>query len=436
MDEINQVTIGIDLGSTSTSIAFDVNGGDESEVQILNNWPAAMKWSYDQVPRGPEIATIVYYDPHATRSFGWTKDRFEVVTERDTLKPGLFAATNFISRLSPPGDYPDEWKSALLPGTKTPEDVTLDYLRHLRLNILQQIVDEGYSGEVARLHFVITVPAFWDTVTRNRFRQLATTAGFVRAESAGQTLSFISGLEAALSQSVYLHAGVPSSPDNILVLDCGGHTVEAAVYTVESSSPLMVERRTPVSVASCGSAEVTRLFMDIAKAKIDKVRVPSTGRAFRVMRVRAKRAFGREVLFNDKFNAVGFHFDIPPEIHADGKADTFWVADLGVELSCPEADMVEGYISFSREKICAPFNTIVERTMGLVRDQIGAVEVLGEQVNDCLLIGGFNKCPYYSGKVEAGMAAPGLRLVKPSDDGANLAMGAAWAAVSGSGPSK
>ncbi|KAL4901176.1 hypothetical protein BDW74DRAFT_170335 [Aspergillus multicolor] len=405
---------------------------------INQEWPEAMKWSYDQVPRRLGIPCVVYYDAHATEIFGWAGRQDGVVTERNTLKPGVFAAANFISRLYPPDDYPDEWKSALLPGTKTAENVTVDYLRHLRASILQQIREKELSQgsqKTAEIQFVITVPAFWDNDARGQFREIVKRAGFDDVNHpTEETLTFISGPEAALFHASSLQIDLISVADNVFVLNCGSHTAEAATYTIESKSPLKIHRRTAVSVSSCGSAEVSRLFLNIAREKIDKAGFPKTGRTLGRMRLRAKRAFEKEVLYNDKFDAGRFDFDLPPEVQSDGNQNAFWVADLGVELSCPEADMVEGYMSFWKEEIWSPFDAVVERTMGLVREQMGAVEVLGEQINRCLLIGGFIKCPYYARNVEAGMASLGLKVVEHRDDGANLAMGAVWAAFSAPGP--
>ncbi|OJI99714.1 hypothetical protein ASPVEDRAFT_39091 [Aspergillus versicolor CBS 583.65] len=384
------IIIGIDFGSTSSSAAFN-RPNSSTEIHILHHWPDAVKWSFDQVPRGAEIQSIVYYSPDI-EVVGWSglANRDEVVTAQGNLKPGIHPAPDFKAQLFPP----TEAQPGLLPRGKTIEDITVDFLCHLRRSIQEQLAWRDCRGT---LQFMMTVPAFWDDETREKFRGITKTAGFGQ----GEKLELISSLEAALFNA---HYAMPTfnAGDNILVLDCGGHLVEAAVYQVKSTSPLKIDRRTSVSVASCGSAEVTRQFMTIAGNKINKAGFPDHGRTKPRMRLRAKRAFEKDLLFGDVLGRPEFKFDLPPEV-----LDGFWVADLGVEMDCPEANILEGYMVFSEDEIYPCFDAAVERTLGLVREQVDAMHEQNEQIQGCLLVGGFNRCHYYNRNVKSGISESG-----------------------------
>lgn len=359
------IIIGIDFGSTSSSAAFIRPNSRNPEIHSLHHWPDAVKWSFDQLPRGAEIQSIVYYNQNI-EVVGWSElaNRDEVLTAQGNLKPGIHPTPDFKAQLFPPAEI----QPGLLPRGKTIGDITVDFLCHLRRSIQEQLAWRDCKGS---LHFVMTVPAFWDDATREKFWGIAQTAGFGQ----GEKLELISSLEAALFNAHFAWPSCFNAGDNILALDCGGHLVEAAIYQVKSASPLKMDRRTSVSVASCGSAEVTRQFMAIAGNKINKAGFPDHGRTKPRMRLRAKRAFEKDLLFGDVLGRPGFKFDLPPEV-----LDGFWVADLGVEMDCPEANILEGYMVFSEDEIYPCFDAAVERTLGLVREQVDAIHEQNEQI--------------------------------------------------------
>lgn len=362
-NENTSTIIGIDFGSTSSAAAFIRPNSRTKEIQALHYWPSALKWSFDQVPRGAEIQSIVYYDPRI-QVVGWSGNRDEVVTAQGNLKPGIQATPSFKAQLFPPTD---EFRNGLLPPGKTVEGITVDFLSHFRRSVLEQPELAGWDCK-GSFEFVMTVPAFWSDETRGEFGKITKMAGFDQVE-------LVSSHEAALFNAHFTRPSCFNQGDNILVLDCGGHLVEGSTYHVKSTSPLSIDRRTSVSVASCGSAEVSRQFMAIAGSKIDKTRFPAHGRTKPRMRLRAKRAFEKDLLFGDTLGRPGHKFELPPEM-----SDGFWVADLGVEMNCPEADLVEGYMVFSEDEVYSCFDAVVERTLGLVREQVQAMQEHNAQI--------------------------------------------------------
>ncbi|KAJ0418451.1 hypothetical protein BJY00DRAFT_179334 [Aspergillus carlsbadensis] len=423
--ENKPVIIGVDFGGISSSAAFalDNNNGKNPELKVLDQWPRATPRFLEQVLENAEIESIVYYD-QTFKVTGWSDHEDAVITRQDRVKPGLYVLRNFKSELFPPEDYPEELKATIRVPGKTAEDITVDYLRHLRASVLLQVQQQLEKLKRGRgsLRVTITTPSFWNEEAKARFRETATNAGF--AAEPDEKLDLISGLEAATLHAEFMQPAVFLVGETFLVVDCGGHVVEAAAFEVQAKNPSRLKKRTKVSASSCGSAEVTRRFLNIMNGKIDRTGIPSSKVwAKRGMRHRCRNQFETEVLL--ELGKVTFQ---PPSEDLSG----FWVADVGVEIDCPEADLTEGYMSFSEDEVYSCFDFAVERTLELVKEQIAAVHAQGLQLHGCLLVGGFNKCVYYSDRVQTGFAALGLRTIHSDHDPLAFAKGAVLAGLNDS----
>jgi molecular chaperone DnaK (HSP70) len=419
-DEDQPGIIGIDFGGISSSAAFALDNGQNPELKVLEQWPKATPRFPEQVPDNPEIESIVYYDQRF-KMVGWSEDEENaVITPQGGTKPGLYVFRNFKSDLFPPKDYPEELKASLRVPGRTPEDITVDYLRHLRVSILSQVQRQRENLERGQgnLRVMMTTPSFWNEEAKAGFREIATDAGFEAKPD--EKLDLISGLEAAILHAEFVRPAAFPVGEIFLVVDCGGHFVEAAAFEVHARNPFRLEKRTEVSASSCGSAEVTRRFLNIMNDKIGRTGIAFQGQTKPRMRHRCRKQFEKEVLLQ-----LGrATFQPPSEDLSD-----FWVADLGVEIDCPEADLTEGYMSFREDEVYSCFDFAVERTLELVKEQIAAVRVQGLQLQGFLLVGGFNKCVYYSDRVQTGIAALGLGTIQSDHDPLAFAKGAVLAGL-------
>ncbi|MHB9858846.1 Hsp70 family protein [Streptomyces sp. YIM S03343] len=106
------------------------------------------------------------------------------------------------------------------------------YLRRLREVAVQHITDGGYREEEIR--WCLTVPAMWTEYQRNAMRKAAERAGF---PGTAERLLLITEPEAA---AIHAFARTPSgAPDlPIMVVDCGGGTVDIAAYRPEGDGRL------------------------------------------------------------------------------------------------------------------------------------------------------------------------------------------------------
>lgn len=106
------------------------------------------------------------------------------------------------------------------------------YLKRLREVAVQHITDGGYREDEIR--WCLTVPAMWTEYQRNAMRKAAERAGF---PGTPDRLLLITEPEAA---AIHAFARTPSgAPDlPIMVVDCGGGTVDIAAYRPEQGGRL------------------------------------------------------------------------------------------------------------------------------------------------------------------------------------------------------
>ncbi|KFY38329.1 hypothetical protein V495_06641 [Pseudogymnoascus sp. VKM F-4514 (FW-929)] len=400
------VIVGIDFGGTSSAAAFALADSNIKEPKVLDRWPESVQWSIDGVPRKEQIQSTLYYSP-SLKVGGWGEDKYEAVSAYTTSygqtrgrqpQAGIQAFRDVKSALVPPTDVDLYFP---LPPGRLAADLAADYLWHLRQSVASQIKDR-LGGHPGNIRYVITVPASWDEKAQKQLRKVAKMAGFWIQSN--EELALVPGPEAALLYADFIDPSAFEVGDNILVVDCGGHLVEAATYEIKSKDPLGAEKCTDVSVASCGSAEVTRRFMSIVDSKIKKMGLSDLNKA--KIRVRAKCRSQFEKYVKLEFGRPDFH--APPDIPRG-----CWAADVGLEIEVPEADLEEGYMMFSEEEIYSCFDPAIERTMELIGEQVTAVRTQEKRLQTCLLVGGFNKCAYYTQGIQARVAAHGIRIIQP-----------------------
>lgn len=368
--ETSPIIVGIDFGATSSAVAFALENSNRQEPKVLDRWPESVRWSIDGVPREQQIQSTVYYGP-GLKVIGWGDDKYEAVGPcREHVgvvavcwpRPGVQQYRDFKLGLAPPRDNN---LYVPLPLGKSTADVAADYLWHLRQSACSQIEDQlsAESGKAqGSLRYVMTVPAFWDEEAQGRLYKVAKMAGFwIKSD---KELALVPGPEAAMLYADSIDSSAFEVGDNILVADCGGNFVESVTYEVKSRDPLRVERCAAVSVASCGSAEVTRRFMSIVESKIKKLGLSDLTMAKSRLRARCRLQFERHI----KLEFGRHDFQPPPGIPRG-----VWAAYVGGDAEFPEADLEEGYMMFSNEEIYSCFDPVVDRTIELIENQIAAV---------------------------------------------------------------
>lgn len=254
-----------------------------------------------------------------------------------------------------------------LPPGKSEIDVAADYLFKLRQamrNQLQKTLGEVFNREERNIRYFLTVPAIWNDAGKAATRAAAIQAGFLRDENDNR-LTLITEPEAAAmfcSKTGLLNLKIR---DAVLIVDCGGGTVDLIAYEVEEETPFTVAECTAGSGDSCGSTALNRNFSNILRAKIRKMKLPDGSKT-------AGKVYAKCIM--------DFENRIKADFRNNGQK---WAVDVGIEAEFPEAGIEEGYMTFTNEEILQCFEPVVNRILELVRNQIIAIQAQNRTLQVC-----------------------------------------------------
>jgi hypothetical protein len=305
-----------------------------------------------------QIPTVLYYDQYQ-KVVGWGPDIADALAPTGYPKPGVQKVEWFKLQLMLSGNtYIDPINLPPLPPGKSEIDVAADYLFHLRQamrNQLQKTLGEVFNREERNIRYYLTVPAIWNDAGKAATRAAAIQAGFLRDENDNR-LTLITEPEAAAmfcSKTGLLNLKIH---DAVLIVDCGGGTVDLIAYEVEEEQPFSVAECTAGSGDSCGSTALNRNFSNILRAKIRKMKLPDGSKT-------AGKVYAKCIM--------DFENRIKADFRNNGQK---WAVDVGIEAEYPEAGIEEGYMTFTNEEILQCFEPVVNRILELVRNQIIAIQ--------------------------------------------------------------
>ena len=305
-----------------------------------------------------KIPTVLYYDQYQ-KVVGWGPDIADALAPTGYPKPGVQKVEWFKLQLMLSGNtYIDPISLPPLPPGKSEIDVAADYLLKLRQamrNQLQKTLGEVFTREERNIRYFLTVPAIWNDAGKAATRAAAIQAGFLR-DANDNRLTLITEPEAAAmfcSKAGLLNLKVH---DAVLIVDCGGGTVDLIAYEVEEEQPFTVAECTAGSGDSCGSTALNRNFSNILRAKIRKMKLQDGSKT-------AGKVYAKCIM--------DFENRIKADFRNNGQK---WAVDVGIETEYPEAAIEEGYMTFTNEEILQCFEPVVNRILELVRNQIIAIQ--------------------------------------------------------------
>lgn len=319
---------------------------------------------------------MLYYDQYQ-KVVGWGPDIADALAPTGYPKPGVQKVEWFKLQLMLSGNtYIDPINLPPLPPGKSEIDVAADYLFKLRQamrNQLQKTLGEVFNREERNIRYFLTVPAIWNDAGKAATRAAAIQAGFLRDENDNR-LTLITEPEAAAmfcSKTGLLNLKIR---DAVLIVDCGGGTVDLIAYEVEEETPFSVAECTAGSGDSCGSTALNRNFSNILRAKIRKMKLPDGSKT-------AGKVYAKCIM--------DFENRIKADFRNNGQK---WAVDVGIEAEFPEAGIEEGYMTFTNEEILQCFEPVVNRILELVRNQIIAIQAQ----NRILQVS--SRCAYHAAK--------------------------------------
>jgi hypothetical protein len=318
-----------------------------------------------------QIPSILYYDQYQ-KVVGWGTDIADALAPTGYPKPGIQKVEWFRMHLMRNASTAHINLPPLPPG-KSEINVAADFLFKIRQTVriqLRKNLGEVFHREEQRIQYCFTTDVQFDDRSKEAFLSAIIQAGFIQYKNFNR-VTFISKPKAValfFSKSGLLNLRVN---DAVLIVDAGGGTVDCIAYFVEDETSFIITEATVPSGDSCGSVcssfqgfklirarstATDRNFSNIVRAKIAKTKLPKGSKI-------AGRVYAKCIKdFNNR---------IREDFRNNGQK---WAVDVGIEAEFPEADIEEGYMTFTNEDILTCFEPVVNRVLEIIRNQIIAVQ--------------------------------------------------------------
>ncbi|CAM9121151.1 unnamed protein product, partial [Sphacelaria rigidula] len=143
----------------------------------------------------------------------------------------------------------------------------IEYIKNQILDRVSMIAQE----DDARLMWVVTVPAIWSNFGKRFMRAASHRAGLIADENDMQGLKLCLEPEAACLAVESSNQGVGNwvPGDKVMVLDCGGGTIDITSHLVESAEPLQLSELAEPCGGAWGSSIVDARFKSFLQEFFD-----------------------------------------------------------------------------------------------------------------------------------------------------------------------
>lgn len=467
-----QFVVGVDFGTTFTSVAFAHSASPEA-VKLVQNWPngGTGNSSADQVP------TVVTYTNPQTRQKCWGYEAppavppgqppheplrwFKLllqenpisrqrnsnpVARRSSFAPSLggwetppspappaspgnrlllqrFQDMAVSSNSSDAGSWSGTFRPpSITPALKTaeilgkfhipPVAVVEDFLSAVRKKAVDSIKRTYQKDwvEDSRISYVLTVPAIWSDSAKNFMIQAAERAGF-GAHREGFDL--ISEPEAAAAYTVKaIQPNNLQRGDTFVIVDAGGGTVDLISYKISGLNPLRLDESVSGTGDLCGSVFLDERFERYIRRLLGNNVIDN-------MNPRAKAEMMRTWEERVKFR---FGLSTVLEVTLPGVPDD------------PEKRIEYSLHTMREEDVKKIFDPVVDRIEDLVTKQVRSIQSNGQNVAAILLVGGFGSSEYLHSRLKKARYGTGrtIQVLQPVDARTAIARGALLRGLDGS----
>ncbi|KAI8935108.1 hypothetical protein NX059_007703 [Plenodomus lindquistii] len=268
--------------------------------------------------------------------------------------------------------------------------------------------------ELLPLVLLVTVPAVWSDIAKNRTLQAFNIAGFnapdfpqleriiTLAEPEAAAIHTIKTLRES-TQDQELDIG-----DGFVVCEMGADTIDLIAYTVANLQPIVVAEATVGIGHQCGATSVDRGFVYWLEEVLgaDDFWKIAGCRAKDICHTSPSRWLGR--LISD--------FVIEAKTEFSGTQHNY--IRLPSVLNRFDEDEArgtfDGEIKITPEQMANFFNACIDGTIALIQEQLDQVACHGEtRVKYIVLVGGFADSPYVYAQVKAFGERIGVTVIRP-----------------------
>ncbi|KAK3904103.1 chaperone protein DnaK [Staphylotrichum tortipilum] len=297
-------------------------------------------------------------------------------------------------------------------GGRNVDRLVTDYMSALGEHLMYTLREKLSESVVKNtsLEFVVTVPAIWSDLAKDKTRQACQ-----RAAGLSTTKSPIHMISEPEAAAIYaLHGLDPHGlkvGDSFVICDAGGGTVDLISYTITNLKPILeVQEATPGTGALCGSSFLNMRFAKFLRAKL--------GRA---------DGFDDEVLADamEKFEKT-----IKRQFTLNAKDDDTYIIPVGGLANNKELGISRGRYSLKASDLRVIFEPVVQEVIKLVKDQIASSKV---PIKAVLLVGGFGASNYLKERLR-GAINSSIQIMQPPNAWLAVVHGAVMKGLAQSAP--
>ncbi|KDQ59114.1 hypothetical protein JAAARDRAFT_192659 [Jaapia argillacea MUCL 33604] len=390
-----KLVFGFDIGTTFSGISYSIlDPGEIPTIRSVTKYPGQSNSGGDS-----KVPSIICYDSddsvcevgeeayQACESGeadlnGWT----EVKWFKLHLRPTNTSASRIAAKDIPP-----------LPTNMTVVDVLADFMAYLYRCGLDFIRDTHHAGDQilksvdGQIEFVFGHPNGWEGSQQEKMRQAAVLAGLIPNTSSGRSrLQFVTEGEASLHYCVNngFSSGLIKTGASVMIVDCGGGTIDLSSFAFKEVNPISVEEIAPVGCRLQGA-----------------VFVSNRAEAYLLEKLRGS-GFDTP---QDVRKMVKF-FDQTIKKRFKGTQKTALLQFGGTRDNAPDYGINRGAVKLTGAEIVRLFEPSLEAILGAIEEQRRTTH---RNVQDILMVGGFAANDWLFQSLRESLKLLGFNLSRP-----------------------